>query len=87
MKRYEVTIEIDSTEDEDKVQMFLMRSISQAIATSYYNRYNEDTLKLKVKEASVVPKNRVNVPLIGMFLLMLGVILSVYVYQKTQGLF
>lgn len=89
MKRYKVELEIDSTEDEDKVQLFIMRSISRAISTSHYTRYNEDTLKVLVDGKEIKTKESV----LMKYLVILGSIVSVfivlylYAYKKTQGLF
>jgi hypothetical protein len=86
LKKYEVVIEIESVETEDKVRLFIMRSLSQAIATNHYSRYREDTLRLKVSEIEgrEAPRTRSLIPytvcvFLGMLLL--------YGYQKTQGVF
>jgi hypothetical protein len=83
MKRYEVVISIDSTEDDDKVRLFIMKSLSQVISVGNYKRYNEDTLKLKIKEGVDVPKDKSKVYCLTAFII--GLVLM-YGYQKIQGL-
>jgi len=88
MKRYEVIISIDSTDNEDKVRLFIMRALSQVIATGFHNRYREDTLNLKIKEGEAIPDKIILRPTLTMILIqVLMCLLWWYGYQKTQGLF